>query len=187
MWGEPTLLRNKIRLQNISTHSPRVGRTNALSLTFASYINFNSLAPCGANLSRGVSEHRVRVNFNSLAPCGANHATPEMSEDAEEFQLTRPVWGEPGRGSCKFGYLHISTHSPRVGRTIVSIRCTLYYEDFNSLAPCGANLSYTQSISSILAFQLTRPVWGEPGAWAQRNSTHPFQLTRPVWGEPIDD
>ena len=78
------------------------------------------------------------------------------------FQLTRPVWGEPdssrvvavggvisthsprvGRTSLRYVPRRrgsISTHSPRVGRTLVTASAEVAAEDFNSLAPCGANL-----------------------------------------------
>ena len=124
-----------------------------------------------------------------------------------KFQLTRPVWGEPIITHILKRRFPISTHSPRVGRTNERTDITLSSEDFNSLAPCGAN-HVLQTISrDYRTFQLTRPVWGEPFAnnapfyrvdisthsprvgrtrHAKRSgsSTRPFQLTRPVWGEP---
>ena len=147
-------------------------------------------------------------DFNSLAPCGANRQDVRKRPCVSQFQLTRPVWGEP-RGVFPDCFLYdISTHSPRVGRTGVSLFCN----------------------GAMGLFQLTRPVWGEPLALAvvvlrqpisthsprvgrtlwssassrsrSRISTHSprvgrtrthkdslinclqFQLTRPVWGEP---
>ena len=35
-----------------------------------------------------------------------------------KFQLTRPVWGEPNKAVVQFYDKNISTHSPRVGRTL---------------------------------------------------------------------
>ena len=64
----------------------------------------------------GVAE-LIAINFNSLAPCGANRECFQSSLACLLFQLTRPVWGEPF-GLCKrYGIKIISTHSPRVGRT----------------------------------------------------------------------
>ena len=56
------------------------------------------------------------------------------------FQLTRPVWGEPCGQHVTDEKTHISTHSPRVGRTHNRSVPHNVVVDFNSLAPCGANL-----------------------------------------------
>ena len=82
--------------------------------------------------------------------------------NSRRFQLTRPVWGEPYECCHLLAPLNISTHSPRVGRTV----------------------KRTGSREVCSAFQLTRPVWGEPFRPKGRNRFHRFQLTRPVWGEP---
>ena len=84
--GEPRSVHQGVFDLRISTHSPRAGRTR-LCRTFAfPFVNFNSLAPCGAN-------------FNSLAPCGANRTTTSSRRADCKFQLTRPVRGEPMCGS----------------------------------------------------------------------------------------
>ena len=130
-----------------------------------------------------------------------------MTLSLSSFQLTRPVWGEPRRRYRNISLCPISTHSPRVGRTILDDVDILQPADFNSLAPCGANPIAPVTRSNISSFQLTRPVWGEPARRLQNGvfkdiSTHSprvgrtrarsmsgytvrkFQLTRPVWGEP---
>ena len=83
-------------------------------------------------------------------------------ENDTQFQLTRPVWGEPFGEFSERGKLKISTHSPRVGRT--NIRAALRQIPYQ--------------------FQLTRPVWGEPWTGKSNKINGRFQLTRPVWGEP---
>ena len=71
VWGEPLFRYSASAYGAISTHSPRVGRTAAVRAGLDEDANFNSLAPCGANLRD--LERRIRYpNFNSLAPCGAN-------------------------------------------------------------------------------------------------------------------
>ena len=121
--GRTKLLLRKERFVYISTHSPRVGRTSAARGSAGSPANFNSLAPCGANLAienpdvfagvisthsprvgrtaRGGTRYREIINFNSLAPCGAN-------------PFIGPLWQIS---------VSISTHSPRVGRTARSSIC----------------------------------------------------------------
>ena len=151
----------KGRLSNISTHSPRAGRTHRLRRVRYVLVNFNSLAPCGAN--PGVSHTRRRksyfnslapcganpekrynenrkTDFNSLAPCGANHTLHARNRYGRAFQLTRPVRGEPMGVEMKGYNEKISTHSPRAGRT-------------HTRKPLN---------DKLYLFQLTRPVRGEP-------------------------
>ena len=162
VWGEPNAACDDINRSGISTHSPRVGRTYDGNNNAKSFVHFNSLAPCGANLKGDISEMR-----------------------GSSFQLTRPVWGEPRCGyegetqceisthsprvgrtfsvnSTKSACSLISTHSPRVGRTLRVVRGQGDPSHFNSLAPCGANRGDDIAISHSAQFQLTRPVWGEP-------------------------
>ena len=115
--GEPRRSLRVITPSAISTHSPRAGRTMGAEVHELCDPNFNSLAPCGANLGLW---HCLAVlpNFNSLAPCGANLSSPRLWTCAQ----------------------HISTHSPRAGRTAVRRQVGRALKDFNSLAPCGANL-----------------------------------------------
>ena len=125
-------------------------------------INFNSLAPCGANRYTFCSTLRItafqltrpvwgeprtdlanpvfKIDFNSLAPCGANPLYEKGADSTSAFQLTRPVWGEPANIGEQAIINRISTHSPRVGRTRRVLLWTLL----------------------LTIFQLTRPVWGEP-------------------------
>ena len=119
VWGEPLPIATDTLYDHISTHSPRVGRTFAASAKITRFANFNSLAPCGANLRVRGDLHR-RADFNSLAPCGANLIELPFCDTTIKFQLTRPVWGEPPDGSATRLTVAISTHSPRVGRTVTN-------------------------------------------------------------------
>ena len=161
VWGEPLVTDEKTHEHPISTHSPRVGRTKQVKDGLGSMSDFNSLAPCGAN-PRGGTRYREIINFNSLAPCGANLFFRACNGVHSKFQLTRPVWGEPSPPQTTGRQPEISTHSPRVGRTMKT----------------GRARPWTAS------FQLTRPVWGEPRIRLFAVARRPFQLTRPVWGEP---
>ena len=146
----------------ISTHSPRVGRTFDLVAEAAEILNFNSLAPCGANRAKrgqpagnaAISTHSPRV--------GRTQPTPLYTMGPAKFQLTRPVWGEPAQFLASLFSSTISTHSPRVGRTLWPPPASRNCHNFNSLAPCGANLCLPRSHIRSPKFQLTRPVWGEP-------------------------
>ena len=71
-----------------------MGRTQIAFCGSLIDINFNSLAPCGANLVHALDIIYLGY-FNSLAPCGANQGTNTGGGERPAFQLTRPVWGEP--------------------------------------------------------------------------------------------
>ena len=159
--GEPVSFRFEIVEILISTHSPRAGRTNPLNAYYWIKGHFNSLAPCGANLDGAVidvvcfviSTHSPRAgrtcrrrparfrywHFNSLAPCGANQGRARSNRQHAQFQLTRPVRGEPRSVVSDRSTAAISTHSPRAGRTTNIAPPTTPFANFNSLAPCGAN------------------------------------------------
>ena len=156
----------------------------------------------------GGGRHNYTIKFQLTRPVwGEPRRHWSRTRRRTSFQLTRPVWGEPPTPGRMMRPTRISTHSPRVGRTIL--------------------LSHIKSLHC--RFQLTRPVWGEPTdhmlvAARYKISTHsprvgrtpskkgrsaavhhfnslapcganrmarrrpkrpsPFQLTRPVWGEP---
>ena len=159
----------------------------------------------GRTSIQGKQQRNVQ-HFNSLAPCGANLSGAVRLSICFSFQLTRPVWGEPAAvmvgnrnvaistHSPRVGRTRefwtieivrgISTHSPRVGRTGRQLRRRERPQDFNSLAPCGANQCKIFYLMKCFQFQLTRPVWGEPIEPSPSFTCFGFQLTRPVWGEP---
>ena len=93
--------------------------------------------------------------------------------------------GEPipsKRSSCS---TRISTHSPHAGRTRGSADVAEQAQNFNSLAPCGANPMSTSLSFCIVKFQLTRPMRGEPCIVRRFRGQQLFQLTRPMRGEPF--
>ena len=168
----------------ISTHSPRVGRTDRFPVHRSGMPDFNSLAPCGANLQAAMLRLNM-TDFNSLAPCGANHRHLTVILTFAPFQLTRPVWGEPlislGRRTSRTTFQltrpvwgepplpiqsprcsRISTHSPRVGRTVMPpTNITLTAISTHSPRVGRTSCAVRRRIPPI-KFQLTRPVWGEP-------------------------
>ena len=117
VWGEPLIAHKNIEHLSISTHSPRVGRTN-----------------------RRISGHT-----------------------GDTISTHSPRVGRTRQLNASYEYrIGISTHSPRVGRTSLTSCYALVVNDFNSLAPCGANRSCRHTCLPYNKFQLTRPVWGEP-------------------------
>ena len=163
VWGEPAIRRRAHYFKQISTHSPRVGRT---------------VAKCAQIARSGISTHSPRVgrtcsqgdgvnlygNFNSLAPCGANPRLSQSPRPFPAFQLTRPVWGEPCTIDNVIDPFHISTHSPRVGRTLRAFLLRLCGLHFNSLAPCGANRERKQHCRHLCHFNSLAPCGANPFA-----------------------
>ena len=118
--GDPRWRCGERRLQDISTHSPRAGRSR---------------------LGGGLSP--VVFYFNSLAPCGAIRPTSRNHRLRPKFQLTRPVRGDPNPSLTTTHTICISTHSPRAGRSFMGSSVVSNGYDFNSLAPCGAILVFS--------------------------------------------
>ena len=184
MWGEPPARGGMPLPVAISTHSPRVGRTERLIGLFGSTSAFQLTRPVwgepfdrwNMDFTIDISTHSPRVgrtkscqaslrvfaDFNSLAPCGANRSSRSLSLTANRFQLTRPVWGEPV-GVVDVGRFqrHFNSLAP-CGANLYWPALANIGEHFNSLAPCGANLSDLYLTDRLNIFQLTRPVWGEP-------------------------
>ena len=140
VWGEPANIGEQAIINRISTHSPRVGRTRVIRPQFPCGHSFQLTRPVWGEPLGCCAEKRRADHFNSLAPCGANPRTIRILNNSKLFQLTRPVWGEPRLTLQQSVVNRISTHSPRVGRTLA-----------RQYSPMQAN-----------RFQLTRPVWGEP-------------------------
>ena len=137
--GRTTLiLRVVTAVRLISTHSPRVGRTLRHGFDLFPGKNFNSLAPCGANLN-GSSALSWISRFQLTRPVWGEPLFVFVTSTGLGFQLTRPVWGEPSSSLIASIASVISTHSPRVGRTFALPDFGIPLADFNSLAPCGAN------------------------------------------------
>ena len=117
VWGEPRASAWSDRPDRISTHSPRVGRTQ--NDTLQVYIDevISTHSPRVGRTYCFMVAHFLPEYFNSLAPCGANRIRRGYNLKALRFQLTRPVWGEPNMAHNPVISQKISTHSPRVGRT----------------------------------------------------------------------
>ena len=71
MWGEPIVKMFNQSMLKFQLTRPVWGEPFGIFVFAQCSVNFNSLAPCGANLD-GMTIRRDPVNFNSLAPCGAN-------------------------------------------------------------------------------------------------------------------
>ena len=95
VWGEPYFRVLWDVRQEISTHSPRVGRTKLSSVESSLMFNFNSLAPCGANRFDGIAEDGLIVISTHSPRVGRTRRVVLSLLMSKIFQLTRPVWGEP--------------------------------------------------------------------------------------------
>ena len=93
------------------------------------------------------------------------------------------MWGATTSSKGWESTLKISIHAPRVGRDTGRAARRPATEDFNPRAPCGARHAVTVTMSPLLVFQSTRPVWGATIVRCRKAHTlDTFQSTRPVWG-----
>ena len=90
--------------------------------------------------------------------------------------------GDPFFVSEPFALPVISTHSPRAGRSQVHHGAGDDGEHFNSLAPCGAIPTSRSQPGSTAAFQLTRPVRGDPLRRRQLSRSQPISTHSPRAG-----
>ena len=104
------------------------------------YYNFNSHAPCGAQLRRNVYPCHPTCRISTHTP----HAGRNFEADSNILTSL------------------ISTHTPHAGRNQdISRQFSTALLHFNSHAPCGAQLKKTSDAGSVLSqFQLTRPMRG---------------------------
>ena len=94
VWGEPRTRNEYCPQDQISTHSPRVGRTGGADGGKRHIVHFNSLAPCGANRA-ATATAIFWSKFQLTRPVWGEPRCAEASLRIAKFQLTRPVWGEP--------------------------------------------------------------------------------------------
>ena len=171
-------------MQEVSIHTPRVGRDISFMVM--------PLATSG---------------FNPHAPCGARPSFANMPISRFMFQSTRPVWGATGRHGKHCAPQKVSIHTPRVGRDRGAKAPVDLKEGFNPHAPCGARptgltrhrrrfcfnphapcgarLRTRFSMPFSIEFQSTRPVWGATILVIVHAPANQFQSTRPVWGATI--
>ena len=204
--GEPQVRALTGLSQAISTHSPRAGRTDQRITLAEMKIDFNSLAPCGAN-QLVFDALAVFVYISTHSPRAGRTVRKSQETTVKIISTHSPRAGRTA--ILRYGGVNaqISTHSPRAGRTSFPLLQSHLIYDFNSLAPCGANPLRRLRSTFTARFQLTRPVRGEPAvsvicsaynnnfnslAPCGANPDHTtryflptlFQLTRPVRGEP---
>ena len=144
VWGEPRRILARSSGRQISTHSPRVGRTRNYMEAAIKCINFNSLAPCGAN-QPPAALMRGSKKFQLTRPVWGEPKLAHNIVLQGKFQLTRPVWGEPSVLIVHYGHLFISTHSPRVGRTL----CILTARRSFAISTHSPRVGRTSALSQI--------------------------------------
>ena len=105
-----------ILAEEISIHSPRMGRDGPDRGLYGPILHFNPLSPHGERQSRSSSPY-LRRDFNPLSPHGERQGLPSA----------RMV-------------LRISIHSPRMGRGLVYCKYTARMANFNPLSPHGERL-----------------------------------------------
>ena len=138
VWGEPYVVVTTCVYKRISTHSPRVGRTDRC-------VDIYRLC--------AISTHSPRVGRTAIAVYVA----------VSRFISTHsPRVGRTPSATSIFGGLDISTHSPRVGRTLPYFIGYLPYSISTHSPRVGRTQRMINPTVDTIEFQLTRPVWGEP-------------------------
>ena len=177
--GEPQHFIILLCAFKISTHSPRTGRTRSMTSSCSRICPFQLTRPARGE-PLGEDHHLLLDGISTHSPrTGRTEILCDKVGALIEFQLTRLARGEPFVGTDEEKTVEISTHSPRTGRTTSprgysavpvhfnSLAPRLNetekaLNDFNSLAPRGANLGCAASFSLTFIFQLTRLARGEP-------------------------
>ena len=157
MRGEPLSPCLGYKICQISTHSPRAGRTRTCNGVHNKKIPISTHSPRAGRTRQTDGHARPYRHFNSLAPCGANLTQSSRTGAIQSFQLTRPVRGEPLPPLTTGRHFEISTHSPRAGRTFLQGCKVDRVSHFNSLAPCGANRVGTERLRPCRHFNSLAP------------------------------
>ena len=131
-----------------------------MSLIIMYRTNFNSHAPCGAQLNK-FQEKRVTYFISTHTP----HAGRNLSTSVLVFHT-----------------LHFNSHAPCGAQQLLDRKNSA--KNFNSHAPCGAQPPpRPPGRPPADPFQLTRPMRGATAfSGAQYAAPRKFQLTRPMRG-----
>ena len=125
----------------ISTHTPHAGRNpEPVKIPVEPEIDFNSHAPCGA-------QHYFPLDVDFFRDRISTHTPHAGRNDDTQDEGWKKI---------------ISTHTPHAGRNFKSYEIKNIHElNFNSHAPCGAQLDWLQLRRlNLFKFQLTRPMRG---------------------------
>ena len=131
------------------------------------------------------------TNFNSHAPCGAQLILCQSyMATAPAFQLTRPMRGAT---LCLVyedkGYYTISTHTPPCGAQPrpLARRAVLCAPISTHTPHAGRNADKGRAVPPHNPFQLTRPMRGATYPLAKQLFCRKFQLTRPMRGATLNN
>ena len=134
--------------------------------------NFNPLAPRGARRANGL--YHYREEFISIHSPRVGRDPQGSAAQEEEFQSTRPAWGETLYAADVEHDPQISIHSPRVGRDFAAPSIKRWRSYFNPLAPRGARPLRPRTSAAVTVFQSTRPAWGETTLAASGATKSPY-------------
>ena len=153
-----------LRHQPISTHTPHAGRNKCREVAGQFFGKFQLTRPMrGATAEIIIDDKYHYSNFNSHAPCGAQLLLLPLGKGTIQslFQLTRPMRGATWNALTNTELFLFQLTRPMRGATNAP-RSSLFsiHSYFNSHAPCGAQLAHIQPLLLCLAFQLTRPMRG---------------------------
>ena len=181
-WGETRKHIFKNYYQDISIHSPRMGR---------------DVKEQDRGLGLEISIHSPRMGRDMLT---------RPREEGEEISIHSPRMGETGPRDLRGGASTISIHSPRMGRDLAAVAVEDREQLFQSTLPAWGETPACVAALAEALFQSTLPAWGETlpellsatssvdfnplsphGERPASSKVTPlpkrFQSTLPAWGE----
>ena len=102
-------------LNEISTHTSRVGCDISLHISSSIYVYFYSHIPCGMWQQHGDNHQTGYIYFYSHIPCGMWPYHIQQISATQTFLLTHPVWDVTELAGIDDEPQFISTHTSRVG------------------------------------------------------------------------
>ena len=170
--------------QDISIHSPRMGRDVLLMICCLPRLLFQSTLPAWGETRWRWQSCLYSRHFNPLSPHGERRCKAYGRQMPQKFQSTLPAWGETYRRGSTWRRPSISIHSPRMGRDMRRENGRGGGCHFNPLSPHGER-RFVRTYEGIFGkISIHSPRMGRDSSLAQfTQSTSPFQSTLPAWGE----
>ena len=156
-WGETGGRRDPRGPQDISIHSPRMGRDKHYQQEVIAHTYFNPLSPHG---ERPNDEERLALlfAFQSTLPAWGETAKQINKMFPELFQSTLPAWGETKHQLSEFVTpQHFNPLSPHGERHIIRFADFIVIDYFNPLSPHGERLTSGDLIFTDLDFNPLSP------------------------------
>ena len=167
---------------SISIHSPRMGRDPAPLRDWPRRYPFQSTLPAWGETSDERPRYGIYDNFNPLSPHGERRWRSIASVQTGRFQSTLPAWGETKVEAARYGQGGISIHSPRMGRDAPPHLHRPPKNPFQSTLPAWGETWTISFLALSAVFQSTLPAWGETKLCNRYNVCRKISIHSPRMG-----